>query len=301
MMLKEAVAGWISDVISGAIAGCRPLERVAMPLIRRFGNAPLVWRIRTRIPGKLGKSGVAADRWVDIRPGLHMLLDASDVYAVLYHSKADYEASTIEFLLAHLPQGGTFVDVGANQGYFALLAAQAVGAHGTVIAFEPNPTPCQYLRQSIERNGYGARVRVVQAALGDRTEGARPFFVSRLRGNSGISSFIPEWAGHSDATQDASRDALTVECMTFDSWIADHPCSRLDVIKIDAEGWNLNVLKGMTRTLETLAPRHIICETPADGDVARFLAAYGYHATPVPESPNTSFSREDSPAGGPMC
>ena len=66
-----------------------------------------------------------------------------------------YEPHVTRALRDTLGRGATFIDVGANIGYFALLAAKIVGPAGRVVAFEPNPANCDLLRRSIEANQFG--------------------------------------------------------------------------------------------------------------------------------------------------
>lgn len=64
-----------------------------------------------------------------------------------------YEPEKTHELCSLLRPGMTFIDVGANKGDFTLLAAKCVGETGRVIAFEPAPENCKWIRESIAANG----------------------------------------------------------------------------------------------------------------------------------------------------
>ena len=78
-----------------------------------------------------------------------------------------YEPEVSATLREVLPPGATFVDIGANIGWFSLLAASLVGPTGRVIAIEPNPRNVALLRQSAKDNGFD-NIDVVTVALGER-------------------------------------------------------------------------------------------------------------------------------------
>ena len=283
----EVVRG-AAGTIMGCMLASRGIERLTLAFFRTFPNAPLGWRVRHEFPSLLRRSG-SSERWIRVRPGTKMLVDAGDIYGHAYVSGADYEPSTTTFVESHLSRGETFVDIGANQGWFSMLAAHVVGVAGKVIAFEPNPAMCSYLNRSVLRNAMGTRVTVEDIGLGDHDE-VRPLFLSRHQNNDGMSSFIPQWAGHSGGSGETSRDVIQVSCRTFDSWVSEHPLDRVDMVKIDTEGWEINILKGMEQALQRLRPKHIICETNADSQVAIFLKKLGYLPHTIPDSLNVAFT-----------
>src|SRR5690606_15185214 len=82
----------------------------------------------------------------------------------------NYEPHVTAEVRRLLQPGMTFVDVGANIGYFALLAASLVGAQGKVIAFEPNLENCELLRRSIAANGFDDFVHVHPYAVAEKAQ-----------------------------------------------------------------------------------------------------------------------------------
>jgi FkbM family methyltransferase len=192
-----------------------------------------------------------------------------------YFAHVPYEPETTAALLDLLEPGGTFFDIGANAGYFTVLAALRVGPKGRVYAFEPNPTVRQQLRRHVEINEIADRVTIGDVALADRDEDGVRFFVSCWPENDGISSLTPspETVARGGLSADAT---IQVRVRTFDTWMVAEKIGRIDLMKIDVEGAELQTLKGMENTFSANRPTRIICETPLDSEAVGFLRAKGY-------------------------
>jgi FkbM family methyltransferase len=143
-------------------------------------------------------------------------------------------------VLAALPRGGTFVDVGANWGYFTLVAAHAVGPNGRVLALEPDPRMAAELRGNVARNGI-AHVTVLEAAASEGAGEAVLAGYAEADRNRGVSSLVAVPAG--DAPSFAVRTAR------LDALMDEHGIARADLVKIDVEGAEELVLRGMARGL----------------------------------------------------
>ena len=117
----------------------------------------------------LGRPGDRkAHEVVDTCEGFRIHVDPTD-YAV-GHTLArtgSYEPDVSATLRSVLGQGATFVDIGANIGWFSLLGASLVGAAGRVVAIEPNPRNVALLRQSAKDNGFD-NIEVIAVALSER-------------------------------------------------------------------------------------------------------------------------------------
>ena len=90
-----------------------------------------------------------------------------------------------------LGEGDVFVDIGANSGYFSVLAALSVGARGRVFAFEPNPDVRLQLERHVELNAIADRVTISELALSDEDRDDVRLFVSCWPENDGIASLTP--------------------------------------------------------------------------------------------------------------
>ena len=140
--------------------------------------------------------------------------------------------------------GDTVVDVGANIGEWTLQMADAVGPSGRVIAIEPIPRLAEAVRKSALAN-HMPQVEVVAAALAE-SERQAEFAVER--GNTGGSRLGPHPGGGE------AVDHITVRVATLDALIAEAGIGRVDFIKVDVEGFELEVLLGARATLERHRP-----------------------------------------------
>jgi len=151
-----------------------------------------------------------------------------------------YELATTRLLTDIIRPGDVFVDVGANIGYYSALALSRVGATGKVIAIEPNPDAYVRLQRNMVLNGAGSRLRMIQSALSDHHGRVK----LRLFGDDdGLSSVV---ASTERNIPISSTRSIDVEASTFDSLF---PAERVNVVKIDVEGAELAVLRGMRDTL----------------------------------------------------
>jgi FkbM family methyltransferase len=143
-----------------------------------------------------------------------------------------WEPPLTSWISHSLQPGDTFVDVGANMGYFSLLAADVVGPRGSVVALEPSPQTRQKLDRHIARN-QAANVRVVAAAAGSGS-GRVPFF--RAPWNDAESSTV-------------RRPDLEVETEVRIAPLAElirpDELRSLRLIKIDVEGAEVDVFAGL--------------------------------------------------------
>lgn len=260
------------------------LEPAFVGVGARASRTPGVGRFYRSAAHRLAERLRAADtRFRSVVVGEQALvLDVTEFTAgPLYFCGSTYEPVTTRQLTGLLRPGHVFVDIGANHGYFTLLAASLVGPAGRVAAFEPNPHVFEQLRRHVQLNHFADRVRLESCALADRCEDGARLYVSQVAGNSGLSSLTPNAAALS--SRDLSESAtVPVPVDTFDHWLA---ASRvfdglpaIDLVKIDVEGAEARVIAGMAETLATGRIRALIVETPWQGPAHRQLCDAGYTA-----------------------
>lgn len=157
-----------------------------------------------------------------------------------------FEPNEFAFLDRMLKPGMVFVDVGANDGYYTLFAAQRVGPSGRVLAIEPSTRERANLERNIARNGLG-NVKVVPLALGATcgTAGLR-LAQSAHSGHNTLGGFA------NDGVQAESVEQVKV-CM-LDSLAGELALDRIDVMKIDVEGAEANVIAGAREVLARTQP-----------------------------------------------
>lgn len=140
-------------------------------------------------------------------------------------------------LVEHLRPGMVFYDIGANFGFFTLLGARLVGPQGRVFAFEPEPALWPRLRDNIERNGF-VQVEVVGKAVA-AASGEVPF--------EPVSAHYSPDLGLGRIRKEVSTATNTVAGVALDDFVLHHPWP--DVVKCDAEGAEVDILRGASKLL----------------------------------------------------
>ena len=136
-----------------------------------------------------------------------------------------------------LTEGDVFLDVGANLGYFTLVAADRVGPMGRVHAFEPDPENHRFCSENVELNALGDRVEVHRLGLGDRPDEQTLY---RSAFNHGGHQLIRQLPEASDTV------GVSVPLTSLDQWVAERPeVDRIDCIKMDVQGYETRALHGM--------------------------------------------------------
>ncbi|MCF3119313.1 FkbM family methyltransferase [Streptomyces arenae] len=241
-----------------------------------------------RAPGTLFKSALAARllnprlrdhprrRVVDVEFGARFAVDTQDLIQRYLYLFGGWEPHMTRWLRGRLGAGDVFVDVGANIGVFAVLGSRLVGPTGRVVAVEASPDFHRRLVRHAELNGC-ANIRAVDAAVSDRRETLT--FVLASSRNMGANSIVPY---DGDAESTFEREAVPLAELLDADEIA-----RARVIKIDVEGTEGGVIRGLRPVLDRLRPdAEIAVEVTPErmallGDSADELLAtmreYGFH------------------------
>jgi FkbM family methyltransferase len=160
----------------------------------------------------------------------------------------DYNLEELDFLRAHTPTSGVFVDVGANVGTYALALARQVGAAGKVIAVEPHPVTHARLAFNRAASGF-AQVMLVAAAAGP-ADGE--LMIETDGDNLGASHIV---------TGERAGNAIRVPSLRLQRILDDAKASHVDALKIDVEGFEDRVLIPFFRHAPpSLWPRAVVIE-----------------------------------------
>jgi FkbM family methyltransferase len=163
----------------------------------------------------------------------------------------DNEPAVQDAIVSALGPGDVFYDVGANVGFFSLLASQRIGEQGRVYAFEPVPENAAAIEANRDRNG-ATNVVALQYAVG-QASGMATLYLDEHPGGATLSAADH----HGDG-----GDQLLVEVVSVDDMVASGACEPPTVVKIDVEGMERAVLRGMTWTIAHHRPV-VICEVDA--------------------------------------
>ncbi|MFE5729290.1 FkbM family methyltransferase [Streptomyces sp. NPDC056528] len=175
--------------------------------------------------------------------GTRIAVDTQDLIQRYLYLFGIWEPHMTRWLRQRLRPGDTYVDVGANIGYYSLLAAQLVGDEGQVVAVEASPAFQQRLLRNVALNEY-RNVRAVNGAVSDVEETLK--FVLASSANMGANSIVP-YEGPAEST-------FEIEARPLPDLLTADEIARARVIKIDVEGAEGSVVRGMARMLPRLRP-----------------------------------------------
>jgi len=178
--------------------------------------------------------------------GACLLIDPASVFGSAIRHEGTYELTMTAIVKTLLHAGDVYVDVGANEGYFAVCAGRC-GAE--VHAFEPQSRLRQIFQDNIEINGIASRVHFYPEALTDSVGSASLFL--RPTTNSGASSMIRHWK--------LGSTKETVATTTFDAFAATLK-NRIRLVKIDCEGAEEGVIRDARQTIARREIDHIALE-----------------------------------------
>jgi FkbM family methyltransferase len=188
------------------------------------------------------------------------------------------EPEVEDTLLALLHPGDVFYDVGANIGWYSMLAARAVGSSGKVIAFEPTVFNAALLQKNAAGNRL-ANVTTIPAAVTDQDGWATFLYGGSLEGRLGKDDC--EEQAERRAKRRTPKRSSVVPIVALDSWLRETEQPPPNVLKIDVEGAEVGVLRGMTQTLHTVKPALVIELHNTQVEVADLLDSIGYEHSPI--------------------
>ncbi|MFZ6876194.1 FkbM family methyltransferase [Undibacterium sp. Di27W] len=205
--------------------------------------------------------------------GLPMFVDPEDLDLGQPLIHGEYEPHVSKIFKAHVQAGMAVLDIGANIGYYSIMAASLTGSTGVVYAVEPNTNNVKFIELSKRENGF-AQIKIINSAAGE------DFDILSLN-----SSYSNGTTAHLSEDQHALMKSTVVACMPLDHLIpAD---KKIDLIKIDIEGFEYRALLGAKTLLSKWHPTIISEFSPDfmpltggnDGPTyLRFLFDLGYTA-----------------------
>jgi FkbM family methyltransferase len=200
-----------------------------------------------------------------------MRVDTTDHMGRVLAVEGVWEPHVTAVFRERLGRGDVCVDVGANVGYYTLLAAELVGQEGRVYALEPSPETHAALVANVELNGYANVVAQCVAAGGTTGEAVLDSAVQSVRA--------------AIRRPDDEPGGFRVAVRPLSAIVPEAEAPRLRLIKIDVEGYELEVLRGVEPLLEQGARPAVLVELHAGHgqDAAEFLLALGrrYRLTPT--------------------
>ncbi|MDQ7001998.1 MAG: FkbM family methyltransferase [Ghiorsea sp.] len=184
-----------------------------------------------------------------------------------------FEPEDVAVFRKFIRPGCTVLDVGANIGQYALLAAKLMGDDGQVYAFEPSVDVRERLEKNIALNDF-QHIEVLPCAVA-ATSGRMKFFAANEEGNQGVGSLLP---AEQSRSQIRTATGIDVDVVSLDDFCAARKLLQVDFLKIDVEGYDLEVLKGAAK-LMAANPDMVIMSEVEPINLAQFdLTAKDFYA-----------------------
>ncbi|MDJ0734025.1 MAG: FkbM family methyltransferase [Nostocaceae cyanobacterium] len=192
-----------------------------------------------------------------------------------------YEMPVQEVLSQYLQPGNIFYDIGANVGFFTIVAAKIVGSQGKVYAFEPEAENAKMVRWNAQLNNYN-HVTVVEKAV-SRSTGVEQLWLAENSGGHTLASV---------GTISDAKETITVNTVSIDELLQQKEIEPPTFVKIDVEGAEIDVLYGMSQTIKEYQPIIIyeVDDEKEEGllnkqkEIDDFLLSYGYKIKSLAES-----------------
>lgn len=167
------------------------------------------------------------------------------LYRILYFSyKRFSDRDKISLIKRHVKPGMTVLDVGANIGFYTILLSRSVGKDGTVYAFEPDVTNFKYIKQLTKNLG---NVKPIHAACGEKNGTTCLYISEKLN------------VDHHVYESDEFRQKVEVKMISVDEFLKNEK-NGIGFVKIDVQGYDCSVFKGMKDTLARSSNTLIISE-----------------------------------------
>jgi FkbM family methyltransferase len=233
----------------------------------RSGSVPRF--VRARLPGD-----------VDIE------VDTRDPMGKAIYLYGCYEYEVTQLVLELVKPDSVFFDVGANIGYYSLIAASRAKL---VFAFEPMKVIFDRLTTNVRRNGL-ANVSFVNAAVAER-DGVITIYAQASSENTGLASL--------DASEGATSEQ--VPAVTLDTIVREQRLERVNLMKVDIEGAEIRAFEGGRELLSRSDAPDVIFEAHTGSEAADWLRARGYAIYEFQrrreyEAPNLFASKRQLPA-----
>lgn len=189
---------------------------------------------------------------IRLQCGKRICLNLDDYISYDLFTKGVYGMeSNLEPIIKNLlKEGMTFFDIGAHMGYYTLQAAAHVGDEGQVHAFEPVSSTFEHLKKNISLNGF-THVFANRYIVHEQN-GRKEIFIGDIK-NTGSSTVVKK-------LDSVDQKVEKVDCIAVDQYVSQKGLLQVNLAKIDVEGNELSVLKGMRKLLQEQKDLSLIIE-----------------------------------------
>lgn len=216
--------------------------------------------------------------------GLTFYVDPASNFGMRLIKDGKYEPATTNAILSLLNEGDTFVDLGANEGYFSILASKKVGRNGRVFSIEPQQRLWEVIQKNYELN-YCSNATIIPYAVGEKEEKLIINLYPSI--NTGASSLSNK--ENFGKTRNNVRKKFfgtqQIQTKQLDKLAEDYGIEKINLIKIDIEGFEFFALKSAQSLLKNKLIDHILIEFhppqlkdlgQTSSEIVSYLNSFGY-------------------------
>ncbi|MFN9623108.1 MAG: FkbM family methyltransferase [Cyanobacteriota bacterium] len=213
----------------------------------------------------------AGQEFIDLMPGIDLpMVIHPKMYFTVGYTNYVFEQETLDFIRDHLRTGDTFLDIGANVGYLSLFCANLVKQSCRVIAFEPGEFAFDLLKKNKDLNQFD-NLEIYNAGLGEKDE-----IVQFNTGMPGMEVYNSVGKIVHPSADAEKFHTISAKFYKGSTWLKRHNVDKIDIMKLDVEGGEYLVLKGMHEIFQAQKVSRLLIEITDE-----MSRALGYHPSDI--------------------
>ena len=220
------------------------INKIPRSLLVKFGYSKIGSKLIKTVKEK------QSQKFFDVGYGVKMHLDITNPYTWDLIEGKEHEDEIKEIFVKNIKKDGTVIDVGANIGEFSLIASKKIGPGGHVIAIEPLEQVLRWLKKNFELNGF-TNFEILELAVGEKA-GTMTLYKKSDGSEIGILD--------SAITEKELVTDRKISIDTIDNIISSRNISKVDMLKVDVEGFEYEVFLGCKKSFKQNKIKKIICE-----------------------------------------
>jgi len=217
--------------------------------------------------------------------GHEMFLQKNGFVSIGLAKNGIHEKTITEYAKNTIKKNDWVIDIGANIGYYAIIFADWVGTQGKVFAFEPEPSNFKILKKNIHHNNF-ENIFAENLAVAEKEKKTKLYLSKKASGQHKI-YYTPA----------LSKKFISIDCCSLDEYFTKnkYDIDKISFVKIDVEGSEFGVLKGMKSILENknleivfeFDPNQIRDYGINPSEILKFLSDYNFHFSIINNRENT--------------